>query len=518
MIPKQVIEAFLNRKINSLAWLKKEPREELLKAFEEIDSPPWADYSGLWSHQLVMVLVGIYMEKILFLSDMGSGKTRVILELIEFFKTKGNSWLVCVPNAANIENWVAQIQEHKPDLKYITLDVNGDAKRQLIKQQADLFITHYPGLVALCTTLERVNKRKRKRIVNSIQLQDIQRKFTGIVMDECTAVGNHSSLTSRICLQIAKSCQYRYGLTGTPFGRDPMMLWHQFKVIDNGETLGETLGLFRAAFFNEAINFWGGRKYTFKNRMKKDLHRIIAGRSIIYTPEELQDLPERVAIKRIVQLPDHMETYYRKELYNLRKSRGNFRDIKASFLRMRQLSSGFLGLKNDETCERVEIEFPENPKIDELMQIIDEMPTGAKMLVFHEYIWTGNRIARELKARKLDCERLHGGQKDQRGALRRFQQNPACRFMIMNNRLGAMGHNLQNAHYVVFVETPISPITRQQAERRARRSGQKSDHVFIIDIVARIRKNQHSVDERILDWLSAGKDLLEAVLTGNQEL
>jgi hypothetical protein len=87
----------------------------------------------------------------------------------------------------------------------------------------------------------------------------------------------------------------------------------------------------------------------------------------------------------------------------------------------------------------------------------------------------------------------------------------------MNNRLGAMEHNLQQAHYEIFVETPVSPIFRQQAERRTRRSGQKSNRVFIIDIVARIR-NKHSVDEKILDWLSAGKDLLDSVLKGNQEL
>jgi SNF2 family DNA or RNA helicase len=265
---------------------------------------------------------------------------------------------------------------------------------------------------------------------------------------------------------------------------------------------------------------WGGVEYRFKKRMTRQLRRLVGHRSITYTEGECQDLPARVPIRKVVVLPDDMQTYYKAELTKLRSLKGKpgtLRETRASFLRMRQLASGFIGLHNDETGERIEIEFPDNPKLDMLMELLREIPTEAKVLVFHEYIWTGNRIAKELRLAKIKHERLHGGQKDVAGALRRFREDPECKVFVINNLSGSVGLNLQQAAYVIFFETSVRPEIRQQAERRARRSGQQSDRVFIIDIVAK-EPDGHSIDERVLTWLEQGKDLLTAVLKGAEEV
>jgi SNF2 family DNA or RNA helicase len=212
-----------------------------------------------------------------------------------------------------------------------------------------------------------------------------------------------------------------------------------------------------------------------------------------------------------------MEQYYQVELTKLRKARGNWREIKASFIRMRQLSSGFLGLKNDETGERAEIEFPENPKIDELLNIIDAMPTDAKIIVFHEYVLTGKRISQALKAAKIPHARLYGGQKNPKHELRKFQTDPACKAIVINNHSGSMMLNLQAANYVAFVESSVRPIIRMQAERRARRGGQIAKRVFIYDIVAKTPSG-NSVDEKILAWLAEGKNLMRDVLAAKVDL
>jgi len=47
-------------------------------------------------------------------------------------------------------------------------------------------------------------------------------------------------------------------MAGIPVGRDPQVLWAQFNYCDHGETLGETLGIFRAAFFRAETNYWSG--------------------------------------------------------------------------------------------------------------------------------------------------------------------------------------------------------------------------------------------------------------------
>jgi SNF2 family DNA or RNA helicase len=510
LISKFAVNRFLTRSLNSFRWMKKTAKSKLLKELQDITSLPID--STIWKNQIVMMILGIYFPKFLFLVDMGGGKSRVSIDLIRHWKNQGtHCWLVCVPDKVNIQNWIDELEKFGSGLNWVVLDDPKTRKLDLTRK-ADVFIIHYPGLVRFACTLVP-SKDGRAYRVHKPSLKSLQLKFDGLVLDECTAIGNFHSLTSRICHQIAKHCEYRYGLTGTPFGRDPEPLWNQFRVIDNGETLGPTLGLFRAAFYNEKRNYWGGMEYIFKKKMTNDLHRMIDNRSIVYSEGECSDLPERAHIPKTVILPDFMEPYYSGELKRIRKSKGDFREIQASFIRMRQLASGFLGIKNDETGAKAEIEFPENPKIETLLSIIEELPITAKMIIYYEFIWTGNRIARELRSKHIDHERLFGGQKDPKASYRRFREDPDCRLLLSNNKF-SMGLNLQTAHYLTYVESPVRPIIRQQGERRIRRSGQTSDRVFIIDLIARSRGSNHSVDQKILQWLAEGKNLQRAILQG----
>lgn len=522
MISRKVVKQFLKQPADSFAWMKKLTRRELRLAISELDPTPEFHGDDIpWNNQLVGFLLGVYFERFMFLMDMGIGKTRVVLDLIAYRKLRGERtcFLVCVLNRATIENWVIEIEKYAPTLDFVSLDVKPKERRQLLNREADLFIVHYPGLRALCSTLRKKKSKRRKRYLDKKKIKSLLRKFNGLVLDESTVVMNKQSLIFRICNQFSRFVDICFGLTGTPFGKDPMPLWAQFFILDRGETLGPTLGLFREALFKKKRNEWGGGwDYKFDDKKLTALSRLIGHRSITYVEGECQDLPERVPIRRVVLFTSEMEQYYERTLEHLRKVKGNWQEINHSFLRMRQISSGFLGLKDDETGARAQIEFPANPKLDALMEAIDEMPADAKMLVYHEYIWTGNRISRELKARKIKHERLWGGQKHPRRALRRFVQDPSYRIFVINNNSGAMSLNLQVACYLFFFESSVRPIIRTQAERRARRSGQKSKRVFVIDPIVKSETTGHSVDERILAELARGQNLMNRVLRGKVRL
>lgn len=520
LIAQKAIDEYLQREVRSFEWLKRVPREDLLRALEEVDSPPWSylQLTDLWTNQLAMMLAGLYMPRFLFLADMGTGKSRVIIELIKYYKNRGEKVcaLICGINRAHITNWVQELRKYGEGLTYLNLEDQKN-RRLLMREDADIFLMHYPGLVAYFADLAPSKKKAKtqERKLSQPKIRIAQRKFNMIVLDESSELGQPSSKRSQICRQLAQYCKYRYALTGTPFGRDPFPLWNQFKAIDDGETLGTTQGLFRAAFYTQKRGYFGGTEYKFKRGMRKDLHRLIGNISITYTEGECQDLPERVPIRRTIHLPDYMETYYKNELRRLRRAHGDYTETKASFLKMRQLSSGFIGIKNDDTGAKAEIEFPDNPKLEDLMEVIRELPADAKMLIFHEYIWTGNRIARELRANKIKFARLHGGQKDQGAELIKFQEDPLTRFFLLQNSMGSMALNLQQAHYAYFFESSVRPIYRIQAERRVRRGGQQRDRVFIIDPVA-VSADGHSIDATILQWLTEGKNLLRAVLKGEK--
>ena len=516
MISRFAIKKFLSRELESFDWIKSLGRKELLAAVDELEpKPQFVGPYKPYQHQLVAFLIGTFMPGFLYLLDLGVGKTRIALDLIAYRKLKGDQpkFLVLVPNVANIEDWIIDAKAYAPSLVCVPLDGPSTDRRQLLKRTADLFILNYAGLVALCTTLQPKSEDKRKRVIDREKMDWIIGLFNGIVLDESTSIIHRSSLTYKICNQFARHIDLRYALTGTPFGRDPQALWTQFYFIDRGNTLGQTLGIFRAAFFTQKKQFWGGYEFTFKKELTEKLHRVLRNRSIFYPAEECIDLPEAVSVTKHVMLTSEMKVYYGKLAEQLRLAKGNFRIVQNSFLNMRQICSGFIGLIDDESGDRAQIEFSENPKLDVLLSLINELPIGAKMVIFYEYIWSGNQISTALMAKGIKHERLWGGQKDPKGALRRFREYPEYRILLVNSKSGAFGLNLQIANYMAIYESPTSPIIRKQIERRIRRSGQKAKRCFYYDIVMK-----DTVDERILTYLAEGRDLFSAIVKGEAQV
>jgi len=80
-------------------------------------------------------------------------------------------------------------------------------------------------------------------------------------------------------------------------------------------------------------------------------------------------------------------------------------------------------------------------------------------------------------------------------AVKRFQEDPECRFFVGNPSTGGFGLTLTAASYMVYFSNNFNLEVRQQSEDRAHRIGQKRN-VTYIDIIA-----QKTVDQYILKTL-----------------
>jgi SNF2 family DNA or RNA helicase len=286
------------------------------------------------------------------------------------------------------------------------------------------------------------------------------------------------------------------------------------RIIDHGESLGETLELFRSAFFNEVENpFSMYPDYVFRKKEAPVLNRIVAHRSIEYEANAA-DLPKLVSIIKPVALPKDSETQYealKQQFKNALESGGPLKQqvIQSHFLAMRQLSSGFLGYTDDDDGIRAQLEFDDNPKLELLKELCVEISPKYKMIVFCEFTFSGSMICRELDRLKIEHTRIYGGTKDQSTVLDTFKHKESCRILVLNNTCGGFGLNLQIAKYGIYFESPISPIMRKQTRRRIERQGSEHDRVFIYDLVVR-----DTMDLDILRSLEAGKNLLEEVIRG----
>lgn len=503
MISNSAKRQFLSRELNDFDWMKRVPEKELDDLINNLDPKP-IFHTEPFRHQKICFIIGINFPEFLFLLDLGAGKTKIVLDLFRYYKQCGeaNSALVLVPNIANIDGWRDEIEIHAPDLSYVLMTGTKAQRLDALNTDNDLYILNYDGFVSLCKT--RVGKKSK---IYKKKVSELFKRIDFSIFDECTAFKNKKTLTFRSCNAISHKCVVKFGLTGTPFGRDPIDLWSQFYVMDNGETLGRTIKMFQEVFFSSKLNYWGGLEYTFKKNMTNKLYQVIKNKSIYYSIEECsQNLP---AVRRkniVVDFSTTLEKYYETIKQEIIDARGNYIEMENAFMKMRQLASGFLRYK-DEEGEVIDIDFGENPKLDALMELVDEMPVSSKMIIIHNFIHTGKTICEALDKAGISHRWLSGVTKDE-SPIKDFKTLPDCRILVMNHQSGSKGLNLQCANYVVFVESPVSPLDRKQCEGRCYRTGQKKT-VMYYDILMR-----KSIDFKIQKYLKDGENLFDALIRG----
>lgn len=508
MSPVAVAE-YLNRPLESFTWMKKLPRKDLLEGIDlNWHVPPF-------HHQLVCFNIALEQPHFLYFLDMGAGKTKLILDIVRWKKKhdKLGRVLVLMPKEVHVQTWMDEIAEHAPELTYTAL-LGSTAKRfdALLEADTDLYLLNYPGLQLYMTNLQRIHprKKKRERVLDDKLGAEFARIFDMVVFDESHRIGNPNALVYRECRRFTKYCRFLYALTGTPFGRDPSKLWAQFHVIDNGETLGTSLGMFRAGFFDVKDLPWA-RIYTFDQRMEKDLHKMIQHRSIRYDEKEFGDLPPTTVKLIKIKLATSAQEQYENVMRRIKESHGDLDELKNSFVRMRMVTSGFLSVRS-ELGDRLTVEFDRNPKLEALEELLGNLSETTKAVIFHDYITTGEIICRMLAKNKWQHAAINGRVEDPIAQLKSFLHDPACRFLVANSETGAEGGNYQKVcHYTFFYESPVSPITRKQAIKRTSRTGQK-EHTFIYDLAV-----PNTVDTKILAYLASGQDLFNAVCNGDRK-
>jgi len=517
MISKNTIKEFICKEYEGWDWLKTLTKSQLIQEIEFYKSKvPSFEFKTIpYTHQLAAFLIGIYNDEFLFLLDMGTGKTKIVIDILTFKKKLGKinkKILFLVPYPINVESCITEVNTHSNFTANGLKGSSVEKWEQLQSAKEDIIVLNYDGLIAmLCNKVTRKSKSTSKSI-NKMKMEPVSKKvdifcsyFSAVVFDECHFMKNRISLTFRVCNLLSSICKIRYGLTGTPFGRNPEDLWSQFYLIDKGKTLGEYITIFREAFFSTKVNYFGGYEYKFLSKYEDNLNRRIKNKSIRYSETEVNDLPSCVHNILEFNLDEEARTLYRQALNGLIESKGNLIEIDNYYTKTRQISSGFMYFKTEEGLKE-EIVFLDNPKLELLMSIISSTNEDEKMVIFNEFIKSGDIIEERLKKEKIKYVRAYSGTKDKTKELNKFLHQPKYKILLANSQSVGIGLNLQIARYVVFYESPVSPIERKQAEKRCHRTGQTRT-VFMYDLVAK-----NSIDKIVLQNLQQGKDLFKAIL------
>jgi len=505
LISRRAIADYLDRDFNDYTWMKKLPLEKIERELSSFKVRPRFKTMP-WLHQLVCFYICLCEPRFLLLLDMGTGKTKILLDVLtQLIREKRvERGLITVPRLINVDSWMRAIENHS-NLEPNRIDISEieEKRHRLLNPTGEITIIDYPGLRLALSKKKRGGGLERDEQL----VRKVQRLYGYLGVDESHTLSNHDNLQFGIMRKLARRADFVYSATGTLFGARVEDLWSQFYLVDQGETFGKNLGIFRAAFFTSKDAKWKGTVWRYNKRMDHDLHRMLQHRSIRYEDHEVSDLPKRVPLRKVYDMGEEQRDHYLRALEGLINANGVLGNLDAQWIRMRQIVSGYLAW-NDEHGDHL-IHFKHNPKLEGLVSLVAELGRK-KIIVSYEYTETGRMIVERLKAEGHKVEWLYGGSKDRQGLMHRFLQNPEVRVLVMNSVAGGTGTDgLQEvAHYLAFYETPTSPTIRKQTEKRAHREGQRH-RVFIIDQIM-----DKSLDAGLLANIAEGIDCHERVVNG----
>lgn len=168
-------------------------------------------------------------NRVLDLSDPGTGKTRpAIGAYVERASTSGKRCLVLATKSILQSAWGGDIDKFFPGVRYRVAYATN--RQQVFNSNSDIIITNHDAV----------------RWIGKNIKPSFWKDFDTLIIDESTAYKNHNAQRSREVYKLAKYFTFRECMTGTPNPRSILDIWHQAKIVDDGERLGASYWKFRS--------------------------------------------------------------------------------------------------------------------------------------------------------------------------------------------------------------------------------------------------------------------------------
>jgi len=433
-------------------------------------------------HQLVSLAftLGENLNRVMYLHGVGTGKTISALLTQHLWGCK--KVLIICPISA-FSAWKRDIKlatNAKHHLLY------GSTEERIAKLEADdrqFNIINFEGLKCIYANKREVlNKNKEKVtkwVVNSTTFMD---NFDCIIVDEIHKCAAYNSLQSDICYELSRRADHFIGLTGTVINKSELEFWNIYNVVDQGRSLGNNFWVYRSSYFAKRGFTWEVRNEESREQILKSLEYS----TITFTRDECLDLPEKdEQIK---------EVYPSKEFLNLqniivgRDSDGNYlyntldvgpismslTDPNTRARLLRYITSGFI-YYNDDNGERQTYYLKENPKIDALIDLLQD--SDGKVIVYHSFIAEAEMIEKALKKNKISYITKRNSKKTLLELEKKFNTTNAKVFLAHKTVRESL--DLTVSKFMIYYSPVASALVREQTMGRIYRDGQGSKTLFI---------------------------------------
>ena len=449
-----------------------------------------------YDHQVTALEKSWDKKEYAYFMEMGTGKSKVLVDNIAMLYDKGriNAALIIAPKGV-YRNWYSQeIPNHLPShIEHKTVLWTATTSKAKDKEYQQLFKIDL-DLHILIMNVEAFSTKKGLEFATSF----LNCHNSLMAVDESTTIKTPSAKRTKAILNLGKVALYRRILTGSPVTKSPLDLYTQCGFLD-GYLLGfDSYYAFRNRYAVMVERNFGGRRVQIPKGYKRlgELSDKLKPFSYRVLKEDCLDLPDKIYIKREVDLTDEQKSTYvtmkSAALAQLKGKMATAPHVLTQLMRLHQITCGHL--KNDDDT----ITEIKNNRISSLIELLEEVE--GKVIIWANYVYDINRIVKAISLKYGDdtIVQYYGAipAEQRQKNIEKFQDpDSPVRFFVGNPQTGGYGITLTAANNIIYYSNGYDLEKRLQSEDRAHRIGQKKA-VTYIDLIA-----PKTIDEKIVKAL-----------------
>jgi SNF2 family DNA or RNA helicase len=448
-----------------------------------------------YAHQLTALEKSWNKENFAYFMEMGTGKTKVLIDNIAMLYDKGkiDGALIIAPKGV-VKTWYEQeLPTHLPNhIENVTVLWQPNITKTQREKLESLFEIE-TAFHILIMNVESLSTDKGVKFASKF----VNSHKTLMAIDESTTIKTPTAKRTKNIIGIGKLAKYKRILTGSPITKNPLDLYTQCEFLDPWLLDFTSYYAFRNRYAEMKTMHVHGRSIQVVNEFKNlsELSDTVKNFSYRVLKEDCLDLPDKIFIKRHVSLtPDQKKIYEQMKKAAMAVLDGKVTTtmtVLTQLMRLHQITCGHF-IADDGSTQSVD-----SNRLNELMNILEE--TEGKAIIWANYqLSVGEIIQRIIKEYGKDSYVHYYGltpQEDRQDFIRRFQNDPKCRFLIGTPQTGGYGITLTQANTVIYYSNSYDLEKRLQSEDRAHRIGQKKP-VTYVDLIA-----EDTVDEKIVKAL-----------------
>jgi SNF2 family DNA or RNA helicase len=430
-----------------------------------------------------------------YFMEMGTGKTKVLIDNMSMLYDKGkiDGALIIAPKGV-IKTWYEQeLPTHLPNhIENVSILWQSNITKKQQEKLESLFEIE-TALHILVMNVEALSTEKGVKFASKF----LDSHKTLMAIDESTTIKTPTAKRTKNIISLGKHAKYKRIMTGSPVTKNPLDLYTQCEFLDPYLLDFASYYAFRNRYAEMTTMNVRGRSIQVVKEFRHlgELSESLQPFSYRVLKEDCLDLPPKNFTKRhIILTGDQRKIYDQMKKHALAMLNGKVTStmtVLTQLMRLHQITCGHF------TADDGSTQLIPNNRITELMNVLEEIE--GKAIIWANYQKDITSIIESIikvygPGSVVDYYGLTP-QEERQDNIRKFQNNPECRFIVGTPQTGGYGITLTQANTVIYYSNGYDLEKRLQSEDRAHRIGQKKT-VTYVDLIC-----EDTIDEKIVKAL-----------------